>query len=129
MEPWILGKHSKLGFQIFKKDPSGFPSFKKYHCHTWSLELVEEQSSLPLFVFEHSANFCFNTIDRRKNIFDWSDAWEVPSAKSPAWEETGFFKDLPIEIEKIPQIDLNYQYSQLMQLIDPFGLWLDPQKA
>jgi L-ascorbate metabolism protein UlaG (beta-lactamase superfamily) len=97
-----FGKALKMLPEFFKNDPSRIPSFKLPIVSRDSLELVEDSLPTRLVWFGHSAFLL--QIDG-KNILIDPMLGEVP-APNPLLGKKRFFKDLPIEIEKLPQIDL-----------------------
>jgi L-ascorbate metabolism protein UlaG (beta-lactamase superfamily) len=88
--------------EFFKNDSSRAPSFELPIVSRDSLELVEDSIPTRLVWFGHSAFLL--QIDG-KNILIDPMLGEVP-APNPLLGKKRFFKDLPIEIEKLPQIDL-----------------------
>jgi L-ascorbate metabolism protein UlaG (beta-lactamase superfamily) len=97
-----LGKALKMIPEFFKNDSSRAPSFQLPIVSRDSLELVEDSIPTRLVWFGHSAFLL--QIDG-KNILIDPMLGEVP-APNPLLGKKRFFKDLPIEIEKLPQIDL-----------------------
>lgn len=97
-----LGKALKMIPEFFKNDSSRAPSFELPIVSRDSLELVEDSIPTRLVWFGHSAFLL--QIDG-KNILIDPMLGEVP-APNPLLGKKRFFKDLPIEIEKLPQIDL-----------------------
>lgn len=97
-----FGKTIKMLPEFFKNDPSRVPSFKIPIVSRDSLELVENTIPTRLIWFGHSAFLL--QIDG-KNILIDPMLGDVP-APNPLLGKKRFFKDLPIEIEKLPQIDL-----------------------
>ncbi|MFT5773741.1 MAG: L-ascorbate metabolism protein UlaG (beta-lactamase superfamily) [Algoriphagus sp.] len=97
-----FGKALKMLPEFFKNDPSRIPSFKLPIVSRDSLELVEDSLPSRLVWFGHSAFLL--QIDG-KNILIDPMLGEVP-APNPLLGKKRFFKDLPIKIEKLPQIDL-----------------------
>jgi L-ascorbate metabolism protein UlaG (beta-lactamase superfamily) len=97
-----LGKALRMIPEFFKNDSSRAPSFELPIVSRDSLELVEDSIPTRLVWFGHSAFLL--QIDG-KNILIDPMLGEVP-APNPLLGKKRFFKDLPIEIEKLPQIDL-----------------------
>lgn len=97
-----FGKAIKMLPKFFKNDPLRMPSFELPIVSRDSLELVADSLPTRLVWFGHSAFLL--QIDG-KNILIDPMLGEVP-APNPLLGKKRFFKDLPIEIEKLPQIDL-----------------------
>jgi len=97
-----FGKAIKMLPKFFKNDPTRVPSFALPIVKRDSLELVADNLPTRLIWFGHSAFLL--QIDG-KNIMIDPMLGEVP-APNPLLGKKRFFKDLPIEIEKLPQIDL-----------------------
>lgn len=88
--------------EFFKNDPSRKPSFDIPVISRDSLELVNNSIPTRLVWFGHSAFLL--QIDG-KNILIDPMLGEVP-APNPLLGKKRFFKDLPIEIEQLPVIDM-----------------------
>lgn len=97
-----FGKVITMLPELLKNDPARIPSFDLPIVSRDSLELVEDSLPTRLVWFGHSAFLL--QIDG-KNILIDPMLGEVP-APNPLLGKKRFFKDLPIEIEKLPQIDL-----------------------
>ena len=97
-----FGKAMKMLPEFFKNDPTRVPSFELPIISRDSLELVMAILPTRLVWFGHSAFLL--QIDG-KNILIDPMLGEVP-APNPLLGKKRFFKNLPIEIEKLPQIDL-----------------------
>lgn len=97
-----FGKAIRMLPEFFKNDPSRTPSFDIPIINRDSLELVVDSLPTRLIWFGHSA---FLLQLDGKNILIDPMLGEVP-APNPLLGKKRFFKNLPIEIEKLPQIDL-----------------------
>jgi L-ascorbate metabolism protein UlaG (beta-lactamase superfamily) len=97
-----FGKAIKMLPKFFKNDPLRVPSFELPIVSRDSLELVMGSLPTRLVWFGHSAFLL--QIDGKNVLID-PMLGEVP-APNPLLGKKRFFKDLPIEIEKLPQIDL-----------------------
>lgn len=95
-------KAMKMLPEFFKNDPTRIPSFELPVSNRDSLELVQDSLPTRLVWFGHSAFLL--QIDG-KNILIDPMFGEVP-APNPLLGKKRFFKNLPIEIEKLPEIDL-----------------------
>jgi L-ascorbate metabolism protein UlaG (beta-lactamase superfamily) len=97
-----IGKAIRMIPKFFANDPSRVPSFALPIVSRDSVELVQDSLPTRLVWFGHSAFLL--QIDG-KNILIDPMLGEVP-APTPLFGKNRFFKDLPIEIEKLPQIDI-----------------------
>jgi L-ascorbate metabolism protein UlaG (beta-lactamase superfamily) len=97
-----IGKAIRMIPKFFKNDPARVPSFPLPIISRDSVELVQDSLHTRLIWFGHSAFLL--QIDG-KNILIDPMLGEVP-APNPLLGKKRFFKDLPIEIEKLPQIDI-----------------------
>jgi L-ascorbate metabolism protein UlaG (beta-lactamase superfamily) len=97
-----IGKAIRMIPKFFANDPSRVPSFALPIVSRDSVELVQDSLPTRLVWFGHSAFLL--QIDG-KNILIDPMLGEVP-APTPLFGKKRFFKDLPIEIEKLPQIDI-----------------------
>lgn len=88
--------------EFFKNDPTRVPDFELPHEKRDSLELVDGSSATRLVWFGHSAFLL--QIDGKTILID-PMLGEVPSPH-PLLGKKRFSRKLPIEIEKLPKIDL-----------------------
>lgn len=95
-------KGFKMLPEFFKNDPARIPSFDLPIVKRDSLELVQASTPSRLIWFGHSAFLL--QIDG-KNILIDPMLGEVP-APNPLLGKKRFFKNLPIEIEQLPVIDM-----------------------
>lgn len=96
------GKAIRMLPEFFKNDPARLPDFELPLEKRDSLELVQDSIPTRLVWFGHSA---FLLQLDGKNILIDPMLGEVP-APNPLLGKKRFSKELPIEIEKLPKIDL-----------------------
>lgn len=97
-----MGKAIKMLPEFFKNDPSRIPDFEIPVVKVDSIDLAKSNIPTRLIWFGHSAFLL--QIDGKNILLDPMFG-EVP-APHPLLAKKRFSKELPIEIEKLPEIDL-----------------------